>query len=67
MKRKKKPQVEKNQCGVKRCRQWPILGYDINGNQHRVCNRCWERHCDEEDSFDLKKPGTFVPLQEDSA
>lgn len=37
-------------CNVKRCRQEGSLWY----YGHHVCARCWDRHCDKDDRFDLK-------------
>lgn len=40
-----------SRCNVKRCRQEGMLRY----YGHDVCWRCWGRHCDRDDSLDLKE------------
>ncbi len=44
-------------CQVKRCRQHAYLLYGAFGPRRTkevaVCQPHWERHCDEDDKFDL--------------
>jgi hypothetical protein len=44
-------------CDVKRCRQQFFLFFAAFGPRRKrevaVCQQHWERHCDEEDEFDL--------------
>lgn len=52
-------------CHVRRCRQAPAFGYELNDFRYRVCAGCWIRHCDDEDSFDLRAEGILlVPKEE---
>jgi hypothetical protein len=45
-------------CEIKRCRRVTIVGYAAFGPQRTkevgVCEFHWEKHCDEEDKFDLR-------------
>jgi len=38
-------------CAVKKCRGEAILTY----YDKAVCAKCWEKHCDENNKFDLKE------------
>jgi hypothetical protein len=45
-------------CEIKRCRRHSLLGYGAFGPRRTkevgVCEYHWEKHCDEEDKFDLR-------------
>lgn len=38
-------------CEVGKCKRPPALGY----YNYEVCQFHWDKHCDEDDKFDLKK------------
>ena len=37
-------------CDIKKCKGVAILTY----YNKSVCEKCWHKHCDEEDKFNLK-------------
>lgn len=47
-----------SKCDVKRCRRVTLLTYAAFGPRRKkdvgVCEFHWEKHCDEEDKFDLR-------------
>lgn len=44
-------------CKVPRCRQHSSIIYGAlpRGMQKEVCDNHWQRHCNDEDRFDLRK------------
>lgn len=44
-------------CDVSRCQRDPMVQYEAFGPRRKkcvdICGKHWEKHCDEEDSFDL--------------
>ncbi len=45
-------------CDVKRCNRPSILGYSAFGPKRNkdvsICEYHWEKHCDDDDKFDIK-------------
>jgi len=46
-------------CDVTRCKRDPIMGYSAfvpdRKKDVRICEYHWEKHCDDEDKFDIRK------------
>ena len=41
-------------CEIKRCKREADMTYWHNADKKRICDYHWERHCDDNDKFDLK-------------
>ena len=46
-------------CDIAKCKREPILGYSAFGPKRNkdvsVCQYHWEKHCDDEDKFDIRE------------
>lgn len=45
-------------CDVAKCKREPMLGYSAFGPKRnkdvRICEYHWEKHCDDNDKFDIR-------------
>ena len=51
-------------CDVARCKRTAMLGYSAFVNTSKnvnICHRHWEKHCAENDKFDIREH--FYPTQ----